>query len=196
LKQPSILKLRPTQFVLGTKEVEAKYEKLKAFNRPALIKYCTEHIIPVVIGPNKNLYMIDHHHFARACWELNIEHYQVKMIKDLSSKSEKEFWNIMVQKDWVYLNDQFGMGPHSPFALPCDIRGLADDPFRSLAWELINIGSIKKMNIPFFEFKWAAFFRMNLDIPLHSKSNFKAAIKLSKKLSKSKAAEHLPGFKS
>ena len=156
--------------------------------------YCKEHEIPVVMGPKKELYMIDHHHFARACWEKGVDIYTVKVIKDLSHKDEKDFWNFMIAKGWCYLNDQFGMGPHTPYALPGDIRCLADDPFRSLVWEMLDAGAIKKQDIPFFEFKWAAFFRMNLDIPLRSKSNFKTAITLAKKLSRSKNAEDLPGF--
>ena len=192
--QPHILDLRPTQFVLGMKEIESKIFKMKVFNKKELAAYCSDHKIPVVIGPNKELYMIDHHHFARACWEQNVDNFSVKVIKDLSHKNEKDFWNYMISEEWVYLHDQFGIGPHSPYSLPADVRCLADDPFRSLAWALIDIGLIKKQNIPFFEFKWAAFFRMNLDVPLHSKSNFKTAIGMAKKLAQSKAAAGIPGF--
>lgn len=194
MKQPNILDLRPTQFVLGMKEIESKISKMAVFSKKELVDYSAEHRIPVIIGPNEELYMIDHHHFARACWELNVKTFSVKIIKDLRHKGEKDFWNFMIKKEWLYLNDQFGMGPHSPYSLPTDIRCLADDPFRSLAWTVIDAGFIKKQLIPFFEFKWSAFFRMNLDIPLHSKSNFKAATGLAKKLAQSKAACNLPGF--
>lgn len=194
MKQPNILELRPTQFVLGTKEIESKISKMTKFNKKELQTYCDEHKIPVIVGPKKEFYMIDHHHFARACWETKVDLYTLKVITDLSHKKEDDFWNIMVSKGWVYLHDQFGMGPHSPLALPADIRCLADDPFRSLAWALIDIGFIKKQTIPFFEFAWAAFFRRNLDVPLHSKSNFKTAITLAKKLARSDAAKDLPGF--
>ena len=194
MKLPHILDLHPTQFVLGTKEIESKITKITAFNKKELQAYCSDHRIPVVIGPKQELYMIDHHHFARTCWELNISSYLIKIVKDLSNKNEKDFWNFMIDKEWVYLNDQFGMGPHSPDALPNDIRCLADDPFRSLAWAIVDAGFIKKKTIPFFEFKWAAFFRRNLNVPLHSKSNFKTAIDLAKKLARSAAAKDLPGF--
>ena len=195
MKQPSILELRPTQFVLGMLEIEAKVSKKQRLSKKELLAYCDDHIIPVVIGPKKEIFMIDHHHFARACWELNISSYSIKILKDLSSKKEKIFWNFMIAKSWVYLHDQFGMGPHSPSALPSDIRCLADDPYRSLAWALINDGYINKHSMPFFEFQWAAFFRVNLDVPLHSKSNFSATISAAKKLARSKSAKALPGFK-
>ena len=174
--KPALLDLRPTQFVLGIREIEYKVKKMRAMSERELRDYCKDHVIPVVKGPKNQFYMIDHHHFARACWELNIEEYEVEVLKDLSGKSEQDFWNFMIAEKWVYLHDQFGMGPHSPIDLPNDIRCLADDPFRSLVWELINVDSIKKDKVPFFEFQWAAYLRFNLGIPLHSKSNFKEAI--------------------
>jgi hypothetical protein len=194
MKKPGILELRPTQFVLGIKEIEDKVSKMGKMKDKELSAYIKDHEIPVVIGPKEQIYMIDHHHFARACWELKIDSFLLQEIKDLSDMSEEQFWNAMVKKEWVYLHDQFGMGPHSPYDLPMDIRCLADDPYRSLAWALRDIGLIEKHDEPFFEFKWAAFFRRNLDVRLHSKSKFKDAIAQAKRLAESKAASHLPGY--
>ncbi len=194
MKKPGLLDLRPTQFVLGMREIEFKIAKIEKFSKAELQDYCDDHQIPVVIGPKGEPFLIDHHHFARACYETQVDTYSIKVIKNLQSKNEKDFWNFMVREGWVYLNDQFGVGPHSPQALPSDIRCLADDPFRSLTWEMLNAGVIKKQDIPFFEFQWAAFFRFNLDRPLHSKSDFKEVIALAKKLSRSKDASHLPGY--
>ncbi|MGZ3796285.1 MAG: ParB-like protein [Bacteriovorax sp.] len=190
-----ILDLRPTQYVLGMKEVEAKNTHLAAMSEKDLKKFCDSHVIPVVIGPGSEYFMIDHHHFARTCWELDIQMYSLKVLKDLRRATKKEFWNFMVKQDWTYLYDQFGMGPHSPDSLPSDIRGMADDPYRSLAWAVRDAGDINKVSIPFFEFRWAAFFRRNLGITLHSKSDFKEAIQLAKKMARSKDASHLPGYK-
>jgi hypothetical protein len=194
MKKPGILELRPTQFVLGMKEIEDKVSKLKTMKDKELAAYCKDHAIPVVLGPKQQHYMIDHHHFARACWETGVDTFLLDEIKDLSDMSEEQFWNAMIKKEWVYLHDQFGMGPHSPYDLPADIRCLADDPYRSLAWALRDAGAIKKQPEPFFEFKWAAFFRLNLDVRLHSKSQFKDAIAQAKRLAESKAASHLPGY--
>ena len=195
MKQPNLLDFRPTQFVLGVKEIESKILKMSALKKKDLKAYCADHRIPVVIGPKRELYIIDHHHFVRACWETNVNFFSIKIVKDLSHKSETEFWNFMIKNQWVYLNDQFGMGPHSPLALPTDIRCLADDPFRSLVWAVIESGGINKDAIPFFEFKWAEFFRRNIKIALHSKSDFTAAITAAKKLAKSPSAKKLPGYK-
>lgn len=194
MKRQSLLDLRPCQFVLGMKEVENKIQKMKLMDKTELAQYSREHVIPVVKGRRSELYVIDHHHFARACWELGYQDYALKVIADFSQLSDASFWNEMEQRGWVYLHDQFGLGPHSPSALPADIRCLADDPYRSLAWTVIDGGGIKKVKLPFFEFQWAAFFRRNLDLCLHSKSDFKLARRKAMKLARSKAAKRLPGY--
>lgn len=194
MRRPQLLDFRPTQFVLGMKEIESKISKMRKFKKKELKAYCSDHTIPVVIGPKSELYIIDHHHFVRACWETNVDLYSIKVIKDLSHKNETLFWRFMIKNNWTYLNDQFGNGPHSPLALPADIRCLADDPFRSLVWAIIDSGLIKKDAIPFFEFQWAEFFRKNIKISLHSKSDFKTAILEAKKLAQSPSAQKLPGY--
>ncbi len=195
MKKIGILELRPTQFVLGMKEVEFKYKKFTSMGKKELDDYFNEHPIPVVIGPKGETYLIDHHHQARVCWEAKLDSYVLKTVKDLSDLSVSDFWNYMIRNEWTYLYDQFGMGPHSPYHLPMDIRSLADDPYRSLAWVLREDGFIAKVDTPFFEFKWAAFFRFNLNLALHSKSDFKDVTKEAQKLAKSKLAAHLPGYK-
>lgn len=194
-KKPPILSLRPTQFVLGMREVEAKVKILTGLKKAGRAEFCREHVIPVVLGPRKEPFLIDHHHFARACWETGTEEYVVRVVKDLHKASGKDFWNFMVRKGWVYLHDQFGLGPHSPWALPTDVRYLADDPFRSLVWEAIARGWIRKQNVPFFEFQWAQLLRRNLERPLHSKSDFKQALNAVRALIRSDAARGLPGFR-
>jgi len=194
MKKTDILDLRPTQFVLGMKEIEFKVKKITGLNPKELQAYSDDHVIPIVLGPGKQQFIIDHHHFARACWETRVNTFSTKTIKDLSGLQEKEFWNMMIKKGWTYLHDQFGMGPHLPSALPVDIRCMADDPYRSLAWAVIDAGGIKKVNVPFFEFEWSSFFRQNLSVRLFSKSDFKDAIKAAMKLAKSPETAHLPGY--
>jgi hypothetical protein len=194
MKKPSLLELRPTQFVLGMREVEYKVGLLRKFSKHERENFCRAHVIPVVTGPGGEPFLIDHHHFARACWETGTDEFRVKVIKDCRKLKEKEFWNFMVRKGWIYLHDQFGLGPHPPSALPTDIRFLADDPYRSLAWEAIHKGWIRKEDLPFFEFQWAALFRRNMDRPLHSKSDFRTALLSVRRLVFSDAAKGLPGF--
>ncbi len=195
MKTPGILKLRPTQFVLGMKEVESKIDKIEKFSKKEWERYSHEHVVPVIFGWDREHYLIDHHHFIRACWETRREDYEIQILKDLSHLSETAFWKEMMRNGWTYLHDQFGHGPHPPQALPMDIRCLADDPFRSLVWCVIDHGGIEKHKIPFFEFKWAEYFRKNMDCNLHSKSDFRDALNQALQLASAKAASHLPGFK-
>src|SRR5437868_5177467 len=103
----SILQLRPTQFVLGMHEVDFKISHMKKMTKKELATYRKTHVVPIVLGPKNQMYLIDHHHFMRACWEAGSDNYDLKVIEDLSRHSEAEFWNIMVKKKWCYLHDQF-----------------------------------------------------------------------------------------
>ena len=190
---PGLTEILPTQFVLGMKEVDAKVIKIKAMSKSDLAKYCESHSIPVVKGPKKTFYMIDHHHFARACWEVGVRDYQIEVVADLSDLKERDFWITMKSRGWTYLYDQFGMGPHSTDLLPASIRTMGDDPYRSLAWMLVDKKIIKKVKVPFYEFQWAQFMRSNLKDPLFPKSDFKEALNESIKLVESSLSEGLPG---
>ena len=165
------------------------------FSKEELKKYQAARVIPIILGPGKEPFLIDHHHYVRASWELGIEDFKFQILKDKSDLHQTEFWNSMTAHNWVHLYDQFGLGPHSPYNLPVDIRGLADDPFRSLVWELISHGYITKVNVPFAEFAWTAYLRFNLKSPLHSKSDFRKALKECGKLVRIKEAAHLPGYR-
>ena len=94
---------------------------------------------------------------------------------------------------WVHLLDQFGLGPHAPHLLPEDIRGLADDPYRSLAWALRHAGAYEKSGLAFSEFKWAEFFRKTLKAhPVHDE--FDAAVEEALALAKTSVCKELPGY--
>ena len=99
MKSARILDLHPTQFVLGMREIEYKISKMTTFNKNEMADYFDRHRVPVVVGPQKALYMIDHHHFARACWEEHIRECSIQVVKDLSGKNEKDFWNYMISAD-------------------------------------------------------------------------------------------------
>ena len=76
MKKIAILDLRPTQFVLGMKEIDSKIEKMKNMSAKKMKDYSKAHTIPIVLGPKKQTYLIDHHHYLRACWELGINDYE------------------------------------------------------------------------------------------------------------------------
>ena len=190
----NVLNLRPTQFALGLREVEARVKKFKKMTSKQRKRYLADRPVQVVVGPRKIHYIIDRHHLVRACWEANIKKVPVEIRSNLSDLDPKNFWKIMNISRWMHLCDQFGCNGYKPHQLPLDVRGLADDPYRSLAWAVREIGGYDKVFIPFAEFKWANYFRKKIDIET-IRYDFEGAVKQALKACKNKAASTLPGYK-
>ena len=190
----NVLNLRPTQFALGLREVEAKVKKLKNMVPKQRKRYLADRPIQVVIGPGEINYIIDHHHLVRACWEIGIKKVPVEIKGDFSKLSNKDFWHVMNVSHWMHPFDQFGNGGYKPKLFPLDVRGLADDPYRSLAWAVREMGGYDKVFVPFCEFKWANHFRSSVDMDM-LRYDFEKAIKVALKVCKNKAASALPGYK-
>jgi hypothetical protein len=77
--------------------------------------------------------------------------------------------------------------------LPETVRGLADDPYRSVAGEVRERGGYEKDETPFSEFLWAQFFRAHLRVhPVYH--DFESAVVEALELAKSSAARNLPGW--
>ncbi|MFI5345631.1 MAG: ParB-like protein [Elusimicrobiota bacterium] len=188
-----ILDLKPTQFALGLREVARKVSKLKSMGHDERHEYLHARPIPVVLSARKHWHLVDHHHHARACWEIGVEELPVEVKADLSHLALGQFWDAMHEARWIHLLDQFGRGPHEPHLLPEDIRGLADDPYRSLAWALRHAGAYEKSDAAFSEFRWADFLRKELVVE-PGDEGFKAALETARGIARSPKAAHLPGF--
>lgn len=193
MKKP-ILELKPTQFALGLHEVQRKLSKMKDMGRDERREYLRARPVPVVISPQQHWRLVDHHHHVRACWELGVEELPVELKADFSHLSADEFWEVMHKSHWVHLHDQFGSGPHPPHLLPGDVRGMADDPYRSLAWALRQAGAYEKTDEPYAEFKWADFLRGKIVIDA-DENGFSAALKAALALARGPEAAHLPGHR-
>jgi hypothetical protein len=189
-----ILQLKPTQFALGQREVARKVAELKALGRDERHEYLHAHAVPVVISPRKLYRVVDHHHHVRACWEAGIDELPIDLKADLSHLSLEDFWQAMEKAHWVHLRDQFGLGPHAPNLLPDDVRGMADDPFRSLAWALRHAGAYEKNDAPFSEFLWADFLRREIQL-VPGDAGFEQALKTAHGLARDPKASQLPGYK-
>ena len=135
-----------------------------------------------------------HHHLARALADENVKKTYCKIVANFSNLGKRDFWKKMESSSWVYLYDQTGHGPRSYLDLPVTVKGLRDDPYRSLAGAVREADGYKKSNIPFTEFKWANFFRSRITIKGHSDNHFKEAVKEAIKLAKSTQARGLPGY--
>ncbi|MFC0241131.1 ParB-like protein [Rhodopseudomonas telluris] len=189
-----ILSLRPTQMTVGLREVEEKRRRWRAHasKKKKEGERLAEHMIPVVLGPGKRHYVVDHHHLARALHEEGIKDVAITVIADLSMVDRDAFWVVLDSRRWVYPYDAKGERHHFK-DLPKTVAGLKDDPFRSLAGELRRIGGYAKDTTPFSEFLWADFLRRRLSRKA-VEADFEKAIERSLALAKSKDAIYLPGW--
>ena len=64
------LSLKPTQMTVGMREVEEKRARWRQHKPKKQAELLGNHMIPVVLGPGKTHYVIDHHHLARALAQL------------------------------------------------------------------------------------------------------------------------------
>ncbi len=182
--------LRPTQMTVGMREVKDKRKRWRGKKKQA--ESLGKHMIPVVQGPDKRYYVVDHHHLARALHDEGIEDILVTVIGDLSMVDKDAFWGVMDNKRWVYPYDAKGERCHFR-DLPKSIKDLKDDPFRSLAGELRRAGGFAKDTTPFSEFLWADFLRRKIPTKV-VEDNFAKALEKALSLARSHDAIYLPGW--
>ena len=196
MQRQKILSLKPTQFAVGMLEVDEKIAVAGSFSKKQLRNYVNETSVPVVLSPQGELYVVDHHHFLCVCYHLGIKKVRVSVVKDMSRSkmSYPAFWRWMFKTRKAYPFCQFGEGPRKALYLPRDIRGLADDPYRSLAWFVRKAGAFENSDRNFAEFKWANFFRGRRLLDKFGRGGIPAALIKAAKLAQSPAAKILPGY--
>jgi len=194
LRKAGVLSLRVTQMAAGMKEVEHKMAKLQGLEKSPrkLDEYLKSNPVPVVLGPKGRSYIIDHHHLVRAAWQAHVPEVYIEVKADLSGLSESAFWDRMKKEAWVYPYDENGK-PRDVSDLPKDVRGLADDPYRSVAWAVRERGGFEKTGKPFAEFQWADFFRARLRTDPGGR-DFDKAVDEAMALAHSPQAKGLPGY--
>jgi hypothetical protein len=188
-----ILDLRPTQMTVGMREVKEKRQRWREHkSKKKQGEFVGRHMIPVVLGPDKRYYVVDHHHLARALHDEGVKDILVTVIGDLSMVERDAFWGVMDNKRWVYPYN--AKGERREFSdLPKSIDDLKDDPFRSLAGELRRAGGFAKDTTPFSEFLWADFLRRNVQRKM-VEDHFSKALEKALELAKSNDAVYLPGW--
>src|SRR5271170_2502829 len=192
LQPTPILSLRPTQMTLGMNEVRVKRIAWKEKTADDLTKFLAAHMVPVITGLKGEPYLIDHHHLARALYEEGLKSVFVTVVADLSRLPAEHFWNMMDFHGWTHPYD--ARGRRRPFSeLPKSVKGMEDDPYRSLAGELRAMGAFAKDSTPFSEFLWADFLRPRIK-PKAIKADFDAALTKALTLAKTADADYLPGW--
>jgi hypothetical protein len=183
--------LRPTQFSVGMYEVKEKIRSFKLKSEKKEAEFIGSHMVPVVLGYNDKMYLVDHHHLCRALHESGEKHVLVTVIADLSMLPKDSFWFVMEQHNWTFLYDQQGeRRPHRH--LPTHVKDLQNDPYRSLAGNLRKVGGYSKNITPFSEFLWAEYLRRL--VTGITDENMEEKIQEAIELAKAKDASYLPGW--
>jgi len=191
--QPVAVKsLRPTQITVGMREVDQKRKRWREHKGKKKAAFLGRHMIPVIRGPKDFLYVIDHHHLARALLDEGQKDVVVSVIADLRALDRVTFWSYLDNRAWCHPYDQ--NGARRGFEdIPDSMSGLRDDPFRSLAGELRRLGGFSKETVPFSEFLWADFFRCRLKRKA-IENDFGGTMEKALKLARSSEASYLPGW--
>jgi hypothetical protein len=193
LQHAPIISLCPTQLTVGFLEVDAKKKKLQALSPKDQVAFLAAHPMPVVLGPGQRMYITDHHHLARAAFDLKISQACFEVEGDLSTLSQDIFWIHMDKESWVHPLDQHGVR-HRYESIPKTLDKLVDDVYRSVAGFVRDAGGYDKTHTAFAEFIWADFFRRNIAVE-DVLENFAGAVKQGQLLARSPIAKRIPGFK-
>jgi hypothetical protein len=187
----AVADLRPTQMTVGMREVQEKRKTWRDKEADGGA-YLGKHLIPVLLGPKRRSYVIDHHHLTRALLEEGVEHVATTVVADLSMLDRDAFWVFADNRGWCHPYDEEGR--RRPFDdIPRSLKGLKDDPFRSLAGELRRAGGFAKETTPFSEFLWADFLRRRMKAA-EVRQDFAAALSRALRLARSPKAGYLPGW--
>jgi hypothetical protein len=185
--------LHPAQVALGYREVDYRIQQFQAMTPDELDAYLLEHFLPIVIAPDRLPYVVDHHHRARAIQMTGLrETVYVKVWENCKDWSRAEFWQLMQEKAWVYPYDKEGQRVDLE-AIPASLDQLQDDPYRSLAWGVLQAGGYARSDVPFQEFLWGNYFRQHLSFE-NTEAGFQQAVNAALQLCRLPAASHLPGY--
>jgi hypothetical protein len=185
--------LHPTQLTLGMDHVRQKMDASQAHRR-TFQQFAQRHPVKVVLGPKNQLYIIDHHHWARAWLELGKEQTPIVVVRDLHKLGKRAFWQRMSELGDVHPYDEHGVR-QSISALPPTVAGMLDDPYRSLAAFARNAGGYRKPKGAYADFQWAAFFRRHVKGDLRTLHGFAQALADATRLARSRTARKLPGYR-
>ncbi len=187
-----IAALRPTQMTVGMHEVRVKRQAWRAHDPKMLEAFLGAHMIPVILGPGNAPFIIDHHHLALALHQEGVESVFVTVVADLRKVPKDDFWTVMDFRAWTHPYD--AKGKRRRYAdLPKHVKGLEDDPYRSLAGGLRAVGGFAKDSTPYSEFLWADFLRRRVARKAIIR-DFDAALGEARALARSPEADYLPGW--
>lgn len=191
-------KLHPTQFSTGQREIDHKRAKFDLMTRAEVTAYLIKKDVPLVIGPGGVPYLTDGHHTISALLASLHPDKTVygHILANWSDLTPAEFWHRMRAERYTYLRDATGR-ERDPAELPATLTAMAPDPYRGLAWALMQAGAFNEIKPPaifFQEFYWADFLRDRVTWDDTDEADFARAVHEATALAHSPAAADLPGY--
>ena len=191
-----VASLQPTQLCVGLAEVRSRQADFLSETSSERRSYLGTKPVPLARSSSGAVWMIDRHHRLRALLELEPDAVAYGyVVLEVTSEAREVVLQELHQRGWLYLQDGRGLGPLHPTALPPNLLGLQDDPYRSLVWKLKKEGVIEAAPlIPFHEFRWGAWLRSR-PLPPFSSLNLEPALPAARTFARSGAASRLAGWK-
>jgi 3-phytase len=187
--------LRPTQFALGWREVAAKRDRMDAMTAAERTAYLQKKDVPLVIGPGGEPYLTDGHHTLRALIEAAAPDKTAygRVLANWSDLAPAEFWTRMEAAGYAHLRDAAGAA--RPAAeLPRALTAMQRDPYRGLAWAVLEAGGFaERKDVLFQEFRWAEYFRGKVTWDDADDAAFERAVEDARGLARRPEAQGLPG---
>jgi 3-phytase len=190
-------KVRPTQFSHGWREVVFKQARMDAMTPDELKAYLVKKDVPLVIGPGGVAYLTDGHHTLRSLIESRHADKTAygHILANWAHLAPDDFWARMQASNYTYLYDAQGAS-QPPAALPDSLLTMQRDPYRGLAWGVMEAGGFhERKGVLFQEFRWADYFRDKLIWDDRDDDALEDAVKAACVLAQRPAAAALPGYR-
>ena len=179
----AVKELRPMQMTVGMREVELKRQMIRAQSEKETGTFLGRHMVPVVLGPKKRNYVVDHHHMARALLEEG-----VKVTSDLSKLDKDAFLTVLDNRGRMHQRQA------------ARLRRAAQEhgrprrrPLPQRCWRIAQARRLRQGHDAFQRIPVGGF-----PAPAHRPGcvakSFDKAIKRALALAKSEDADYLPGW--
>ena len=137
LLEVPLASLQPTQLCVGMAEIRSRQKDFAADDPKQRRHYLRRKPTPLVRSGAGELWMVDRHHRLRALMELDPDATAFGyVVLEVPETDRHGVLEQLHRRGWLYLYDGRGLGPQPPAALPRQLTGTQDDPYRSLVWKL------------------------------------------------------------
>jgi len=185
--------LRPTQGAIGYVQVQEKTTSYLALDPEKRRSFVGEQAIKVVRGPSDSLHVVDHHHWARAWFDMGFPEAPVCIAEDFSALSEDTFLESMAERGWLHPFDPCGH-EYPVSSLPESIGAMPDDVYQSIAAFLRMAGVYENPDGFNAKFAWADFMRQRVAPRPPTVDGFSLMLAEAFAAARSSEARGLPGF--